>query len=362
MAGLKAIDMPTTAEMIKQQLASGWKTTAWLSEHSGKSPSGIRKHMARLVNKGIVQSRLRNDHAGKEYTLVTMNNPAQTQEYMELERYLQLVEEKAEIEQRSVALVRRPVIQMDETGWFAIVYYSDWHVGSMWTQGLLILKEAGIIARTDGMYCMFGGDATDEGIPAGPHPAITIEQVMPPAMQREVAGRIARLMGSKMKLMISGCHDWWSINAADYNFIAEIAKTIGCPYVGGGTKYYLQCKGGAEYCGVYHHKAKGYSQYNPLHPCVRRAIFHEQDADIICVAHEHLIAVAKWIIGDRMRYMARTSTRKPFDMYASKLGADERRFKGMDVPVLLLHGSEKKAQWVTGIERAANLLTNLRKR
>jgi len=253
-----------------------------------------------------------------------------------------------------------PNIPVAEDGWFCIAYGSDWHIGNTWTQTQLIMEEADIIAQTPHFYFAFGGDDIDGGIPGAPHAGIINEQAMPVNMQRLVSGRIASKLASKMILACGGCHNRWTHDIADYDFVRQAWKISECRYLGGGGKYYLNCAGGASYCGTYHHKAVGYSQYNDLHPCVRRALYHEQESDIITIAHHHIIAVGQQMIGERMRYMARTSTRKHFDRYASSLAADGKRYPGMDVPVLLLHGTEKKAQWIMGIELAAEILAGLK--
>lgn len=264
--------------------------------------------------------------------------------------------------QKSTGIVRCPDIKIPEKGWFAIVFSSDWHIGSIWTQLLTILYEAQIIATTPGMYVFFGGDSVDGGIPAGPHGGILNEQIMPPHMQRACAMRIIRLMGGKLKMAATGCHEWWSQQAADYDFIHDAVKDSDCTFLGGGTKYYLKASGGGEWTGCYHHKASGHSIYNDFHPCSVRAQRHEQDADIICVAHEHIVGTSIQVIGERRRYMARPGARKSFDSYASKLGNDAKR-DDMDVPVLLLHGTHGrrvKGQWIEGIPMAAVMLTMLR--
>jgi len=250
----------------------------------------------------------------------------------------------------------RPNIPVPESGWFGIVYSSDWHIGNTWTQTDLLMRETEIIEKTPQLYYAFGGDAPDGGVAGAPHAGIINEQAMPVNMQREVTMLIARQLAPKMLLACGGCHNRWTHDIADYDFARRAFKISECRYLGGGGKYYLECEGGALYCGVYHHKAVGYSQYNDLHPCVRRALYHEQEADIITIAHHHILAVGQQVIGERMRYMARTSTRKHFDRYASSLGADGKRYPGMDVPVLILHGTEKKAQWIMGIELAAKII------
>ena len=202
---------------------------------------------------------------------------------------------------------------------------------------------------------------TDGAIPASPHSGIKSEQIVPPFMQRECALRVARQIADKLLLVVMGCHERWTNDAADYDFMAQAAKETDTIYAGGGTKFYLECSGGANYCGVFHHKATGYSQYNDLHPCVRRAIFHEQEADIIAIAHEHISAIGVQILGERMRYMMRTGARKNFDKFASTLGNDTKRDR-LEVPVVILHGSDqaKQGQVILGIEMAAQLLSTLR--
>lgn len=280
-----------------------------------------------------------------------------------LEEYIKLSEKKATFERRSIGIVRKPIVTLIEKGWFAIVFSSDWHIGSTWTHHEIILREVEIIHDTPHMYLMFGGDTMEGGIPVAPHGGILNQQIMPPREQRKVSAYMASRIGSKMKLACSGCHDWWLIDAADYDFIKEAFSNSGCQYMGNGGKYYLECFGGAKYVGVYFHKANGHSQYNIFHPCVRRALFHEQEADIICIAHNHLGGTSRQVLGEKMRYMARTGARKEFDRFASKLAADETRSLAyIDVPVLLLHGSDssKVGQWVMGIKAATYQLKGLR--
>ena len=264
--------------------------------------------------------------------------------------------------QQASGIVRAPTIEIPETGWFGIVFSSDWHIGNIWTQLLTVLYEAQIIAATPGMYVFLGGDSVDGGVPAAPHGGILNEQIMPAHMQRACSKRICRLLSPKMKAAATGCHEWWTMDAADYDFIHDAIKGSGCAYLGGGNKYKLEAEGGGSWNGCYHHKAQGHSQYNVFHPCVRRALFHEQESDIICVAHQHLSGTTRQVLGERLRYMARTGARKNFDKYASKLGSDEAR-DDLDVPVLLLHGTlgrQVKGQWIEGIPMAATVLSFLR--
>lgn len=250
------------------------------------------------------------------------------------------------------------VVEIKESGWFAMVYYSDWHVGAIDTKHRQIYRECKIIEATDGMYVGFQGDLGDAGS-ISKHQGIKHEQMSSPSAQRKICLKFAEILAPKLLFMILGCHDYWAKDAADYDFVAEASRIAKCKHLGGGGRYWLRTREGVIYNGVAFHKVTGYSQYNDCHPCVRRAIFHEQDADIITVAHTHIVATAKQILGERTRFMARTAARKEFDGYALKLAPDDKR-KDMDVPVLLLHGTTKQGEWVHGIEKAAELLTALR--
>lgn len=282
----------------------------------------------------------------------------------EIEKVAASAEELGKFIQKEAAINRQPVIPLDEDGWFGVVYGSDWHIGSAWTQLLVIIREAKIIHDNDHLYYAFGGDSIDGGIPAGPHGGILNEQILPASMQRMISSRIAHHIGPKMILRCSGCHEWWTMDAADYDFIKEAWNISGCVYLGNGGSYTLKCSGGAEYKGVYFHKVKGHSQYNDFHPCIRRFVFHEQDADIACIAHTHIGGCAQSVVGEKMRYYARTGARKNFDRFASKMGSTMKRGKiqHLDVPVLLLHGSnvDRIGHWVMGIEMAIVELNALR--
>lgn len=327
----------------------------------GLNTEVVRSHWRRKLRKGekpapVVESAVV-DMVGVDPPKGNPKTEALTD--ADIDRYIGLQIQQQPILQKADGYDFSPAIPIYEHGWFAIVYGSDWHIGNTWTQTQLIVEEADVIAETPRMYFAFGGDAEDGGIPGAPHNGIKNEQSMSVHMQREVTARIARKLAVKMLLACGGCHNRWTHDIADFDFARQAWKIADCRYLGGGGKYYLNCSGGASYCGVYHHKAVGYSQYNDLHPCVRRALYHEQEADIITIAHHHIIAVGQQVIGEQMRYMARTSTRKHFDRYASTLAADGKRYPGMDVPVLLLHGTEKKAQWIMGIKLAAEILSTL---
>ena len=223
---------------------------------------------------------------------------------------------------------------------------------------MAILDDAKCIYNTPHMYVIFQGDIIDGGIPSAP-PGLVNEQNMTPDMQRQSAKHIVSYLAPSLLIAISGCHDWWTINVADYDFIREATQESGAAYLGGGGKYYLECEGGVTWCGVARHKPRGHSMYNDLHPCTKECMMYEQEADIVTIAHTHIVADGCQRIGGRERYMARTSARKEFDKYASQLGSDGKRVD-MDVPVLLLNGTEKKAQWVRGIEFAAKVLAAFR--
>lgn len=280
----------------------------------------------------------------------------------DIDRYIELTAAKSCIEQKASGHKENPVLFIPESEWFAIVFSSDWHIGSFWTQLLTIRREAEIINQTPGMYCIFLGDMTDNAIPSGPHPALINEQNMPPSMQRATGERIARLLASKMKLMIPGCHDIWSRKSDDNEFIQKVAEIARAKYSMGDTKFYLSCDGGVRWCGYISHKPRGHSVYNDLHPCVAVAQRYCQEAEIIAIAHEHILATGVQMVGGTMRFMARTSTRKHFDAYGSSLGTQGKRTEGMDVPVLIMHGSRKQAFWIRGIERSAIFLTAIRER
>jgi hypothetical protein len=280
----------------------------------------------------------------------------------EIEEHILKVAAQQPLSQRATGIVKCPDIKIPETGWFGIAFTSDWHIGSIWTELQTILYEAKIIAATPGLFTFFGGDSIDGGIPMAPHGGILNEQILPAHWQRAIARYIFRLIGPNMKAAATGCHEWWSIDAADHDFIHDVVKETNCVYLGGGSKYRLVAEGGGEWNGVYLHKASGHSIYNDFHPCTVRAQRHEQNADIICVAHEHLSGTSIQVVGELRRYFARTGARKAFDKYASKIGSDSRR-DDLGVPVLLLHGThgrKVKGQWIEGIPMAAVILTMLR--
>ncbi len=333
-----------------------------VSKKTNADANNVRRRLNELVDGGKVK-RYKLDDGSVAYVLQTPDEPLPEDHAVfgspeKLQEYLLGLATVQQYEQELHRVDKRASIDVPETGYFGVVLGSDWHIGAIYTRHQVLYRECDIIANTPGLYYGFLGDIGDFGS-ISRHQGIKHEQIVSPAMQREIALALSKILSPSMLFMISGCHDYWAKDVADYDFVAAAARISKVPYLGGGNKFYLQADGGAVYCGVAHHKVTGYSQYNDCHPCVKRALFHEQEADFIAIGHTHVVASGKQIVGERMRYMCRTAARKEWDWFAAKLGPDQKR-ENMDVPVLILHGSRKEGEWVHGIEKAACFLTALR--
>jgi len=273
---------------------------------------------------------------------------------------LMMAIEKQHLERKLYTPDRRPVVELDEAGWFGIVFGGDWHVGSVHSDLDTILSEAYIIRDTKALYYAFLGDLEDGAAGNTKHTQIANERSDTSRGAKSHAYTLAEIMAPKTLIMVSGCHDVWAIETADVDYVKFLARLSGCPYLGGGGLWFLKTPG-ITWETITIHKAKGNSNHNDCYCCVKLVREEYNGADIVAVGHQHIIATARQRIAGKTRFFARTSSRKLMDGYGATIGEFGRR-ENMGVPVLIAHGSGNKEQafWVDDIEIASWVLKGLR--
>ena len=63
------------------------------------------------------------------------------------------------------------------------------------------------------------------------HSSILNEQIIQPAVARQIAKGFFKLLGDKLLAYTAGCHDNWSVDQVDYDQVAEMSNS---PYLGNG--------------------------------------------------------------------------------------------------------------------------------
>lgn len=241
--------------------------------------------------------------------------------------------------------------------WIAIVMSGDYHIGHMTSNLSKIEEDHKVIADTPGMYHIFMGDAI-EGYTRTTNLSGLHEQILSPKGCRKLFDYFMSLITNKILGIIRGCHDDFAVNATDSDHIEELALKAGKPYLGYGGKINLVLNSDTMYQIVAWHKRAGNSYHNIFYPCMLYLQRHDMNADVVAIAHNHVVGITTQPVQERQRVFIRTGVYKDSDRYTEKLGykavTDEPSIH--EIPVVLLNTKKKEMRIAHTIAEAAILL------
>ena len=231
------------------------------------------------------------------------------------ERAVERWEQESALEQRR----REQLIRFDY-GPVALTAVGDLHFGADGTDYPRAFREAEIIRDTPGMYAAFVGDAVNNFI-AGR------------LVQKSLVGEMLidegwilfrkwlRIIGPKMRLVVSGNHENWTRMLAGIDYMRECTASVapGVIYDRDDCRIKLQV-GEREWDGRIRHKWQGKSIYNPTHGIERAAKF-DSPFDFGVGAHNHSSGVSRGFnVGGRSGMAVMCGTYKRIDDFAARLG------------------------------------------
>lgn len=244
----------------------------------------------------------------------------------------------------------------DQTKPIAIVEMADLHLGGIGTDMDAIDRDANLIAQTDGMYCVIGGDNVDNFLQAFLMSAMA-GQVITASPQWLLFERYLSIIQAKILYARVGNHDAWTQKLAQVDKFGELMgkfKVLNVKHVGVAHIYV----GTQEYVLEATHKWWGNSKLNDLHSAMRLLDFGVADGvDIAVVEHRHTPAAGWQNRRGKRRFLIRAGTYKTRDKYSAEHG-----FWGAEVaPACLVYWPDRHEIAIFhNVSVAAGYLTYLR--
>jgi hypothetical protein len=199
--------------------------------------------------------------------------------------------------------------------WIGIVHTGDWHIeGSSVDLGGLE-RDIIDIANYPEFYTVFMGDGGDYFI--GGLAINQFDSTLPPRLARRLFFKFMTILGKRIIAVLTGDHEWFANNLADFDIISEVAKDIGSRYMGWGGTIHIETEG-AIYIDAVRHRYRFNSSFNPLHTNRRYLQMEDSRPEIVAIAHNHLNAICTEELLGKKRILLRTGTRKVTDRYLQK--------------------------------------------
>jgi hypothetical protein len=213
---------------------------------------------------------------------------------------------------------KNPIFHFDNAP-ILIVWVEDLHLGHRHTQYDAIKHMMEKIAGIDGVYIIAAGDIISASTSVlAPNGAMDL---VPTGEQMRIADEIFGPLKGRVLCVLDGNHEMRVWRGDQIRIGRQWAKDWDAIYGQYDSLIRLSFDGGKDLNIYTRHKAKGNSQYNPLHPCIRSVLFDNADvarnADVIVVAHQHETAAGFWKVGGKQRIMLRPACMVKYDDYAA---------------------------------------------
>jgi len=217
-----------------------------------------------------------------------------------------------------------------------LVPIGDIHIGNRYVDYEALKRHIEILSKAENVLIILNGDLVDN-YNTYSHDGGSHEAVMPLHMQKEFTRKCIDKIKDKIVAMVHGCHEAWSWNSDNFDFIDYLARENGAAYLGHGGVLQLNI-GKARYKIVVRHKYRYNSSFNMTHTC-KRLLEQYEDGDIAIVGHNHSYAIELTKIRGEEKVLIRLGSYKIHDWYTMKWG-----YRDADpvMPAVLLDNREKK--------------------
>lgn len=244
----------------------------------------------------------------------------------------------------------------DEERPIAVVTLADLHLGSAGVDYSAIERDSELIARTDGMYAVAGGDAIDNFIVPSLLAGMA-SQAITASAQWSLLERYLGTIQDKVLYATVGNHDDWTRKVAQVDKFGEMVGKFGILDVGhiGVAHMFV---GKQEYVAQHVHRFWSRSRLNPLWPAMR-LLDHgiAPDADVNVVQHEHSPAAGWFNRRGKHRVFIRTGSYKTKDDYAYAHGFYDSEIAPA---VVVYFPEEHRIHVLHGVPEASQYITYLR--
>jgi hypothetical protein len=208
---------------------------------------------------------------------------------------------------------------------FAIVWFTDVHLGDNGTAYDLLLKHCHLTADTPHTFGVFMGDASNSWPVNGKLGRIWAEQETSKHQERQLVDWLLNDSGVPWLFWALGNHDLW----ADGETILRSMNADLVPMAAWGAKLTLEFANGRECRMDLAHDHKGHSMWNSLHAETKAAQMG-WSADFVFSGHRHNAALhfEEFPARNQASWLMRASGYKKADHYAFENGFPEQSEEG----------------------------------
>lgn len=232
----------------------------------------------------------------------------------------------------SKALIQQPLFHFNQA--IGICCIADLHLGHPHTDYGAIEKLFEAIKAIPDMYVISLGDLIDNSVNAY-SPKGTVN-IVDKDGQLALAEYLINKVRDRVLIFFEGNHEARSYLSDHFKISFFLAEEYHKHYGRYGAAFLIELNGKQikVYC---RHKARGHSQYNPLHPATRCVLFDNAeeaaDADVLITAHKHESAVGNYRVGAKMRWLIVCGNAVVYDDYADRIGVTSHPYS---FPVLVI--------------------------
>ena len=240
-----------------------------------------------------------------------------------------------------------------------IAFISDQHFGNVGVDYERAEADAKLVAQTEGLYAVLGGDAIDNFINTKIMPA-TINSKSSPSDQADMLIHYLNFFNGYIIALISGNHEFWTKKYCGIDFYELINLNLDCIIPDGYSKHESKITtfvGDIEYRIMLRHRWKCNSMFNLCHTVKRLWEHTDWDFDIGVICHGHQTAFEPFKRHGKKIWAIRPGSYKIVDTYA-----DEKGFYGVEAacPTAILYPNKKKIQVFDDINDAVKTLKAVR--
>ena len=214
-------------------------------------------------------------------------------------------------------------------------------------------RDAELVAETDGLYSVLGGDGVDNHIVIRP---AVIQARTQPQEQYELYDHYLGIMQRKIIAMISGNHDAWTDQVGGIDMVQMLAHKNRICYSPATARIDLLV-GGQPYDLAIRHRYKFGSSFNMLHSVKRWWDMGERPFDIGVICHNHEPSVGSFERHGVERWGARPGAYQIGSSFTRDFGWCETR---PTCPTFVLWPGERMITGFNDIRMAAKFLKSER--
>lgn len=234
-----------------------------------------------------------------------------------------------------------------------VCFVSDQHIGAKLCDLTRMREDAELIAATDGLYAILGGDGCDNHILIR---SAMIASETPPEAQYELFEHYLSILGDKILCMLTGNHDHWTAKAAGIDLVGRIAAEQRIHYVKHEVLIRLTV-GGQLYRVLARHGTRYHSAINSLHGLKRQWDLGNHDFDVGVAGHVHTAAIEQFYRHGVSRWAALAGSYQVSSDYSSYGGYPE---SVPTCPTFILWPGSRRITGFASVRDAAVMLKSIR--